>query len=55
MHVVAVLLHRCRPFLSCCSATTSSSATAPMPSISIVLPSQYLRAVHATFLMLCEC
>ncbi|KAE8914234.1 hypothetical protein PF005_g2027 [Phytophthora fragariae] len=32
--VVAVLLHRHRPFLSCCAA--SSSATAPMASIATV-------------------
>ncbi|KAE8883749.1 hypothetical protein PF005_g32399 [Phytophthora fragariae] len=35
--VTAVLLHRCRPFVSCSSATCSSSATAPIPSISIML------------------
>ncbi|KAE8977246.1 hypothetical protein PR003_g26251 [Phytophthora rubi] len=34
LHVVAVLLHRYRPFLSCCS---SSSATAPIASIAIML------------------
>ncbi|KAE8957594.1 hypothetical protein PR003_g32802 [Phytophthora rubi] len=34
--VVAVLLHRWRTLLSCCSA--SSSATVPMASIAIMLP-----------------
>ncbi|KAE9047518.1 hypothetical protein PR003_g1522 [Phytophthora rubi] len=34
--LVSVLLHRCRPFLSCCSATCSSSATAPIVSIAII-------------------
>ncbi|KAE8989381.1 hypothetical protein PR003_g23101 [Phytophthora rubi] len=34
--LVAVLLHRWRISLSCCSATGSSSATAPMAFIAIM-------------------